>query len=160
MGERPTAAVITTALSSVIAASRARVWRAITQPAEMIRWDEAMLALLAPADGYPRVGQRIRWRYRLGAVPVVFHDRPMEVVASSRLRSYVSVGLFRFDQTWSLSDDQEVVSERTRLSLRLAASNTIAVVGGTIDRFDVRRMAAEYVDTKLRAVQQWCENRP
>jgi hypothetical protein len=33
-------------------------------------------------------------------------------------------------------------------------------VGGTIDRFDVRRMAAEYVDTKLRAVQQWCENRP
>lgn len=148
-------AVITTALAVPVGAPRARVWRALTDPAEVIRWDESLLALLAPAGDYPRVGQHVRWRCHLGTVPVVLHDRPLEVILEQRLRSDVSMGLFRFDQTWSLADEAE---ERTRLGLRLAASNSIAVVGGAVDRFDVRRMAAEYVDTKLRALQKWCES--
>jgi uncharacterized protein YndB with AHSA1/START domain len=151
-------AVITTALAVPVGAPRARVWRALTDPAEVIRWDESLLALLEPADDYPLVGQHVQWRCHLGAVPVVLHDRPLEVVARQRLRSDVSMGLFRFDQTWSLADEVEG-SERTRLGLRLAASNSIAVVGGEVDRFDVRRMAAEYVDTKLRSLQKWCESR-
>ncbi len=63
------------------------------------------------------------------------------------------MGLFRFEQTWSMVDDEE----HTRLGLSIAAENSIPVVGGSVDRFDVRRMAAEYVDTKLRALQKWCE---
>jgi hypothetical protein len=34
------------------------------------------------------------------------------------------------------------------------------VVGGLVDRFGVRQMAAEYVVTKLRALQGWCELQP
>ena len=157
MGERPGGAVITTALSAVVGAERARVWRALTEPAEVIRWDGAMLALLEPADGYPRIGQPVRWRCQLGNVPVVLEDRPREVLAGARLRSDVAFGLFRFSQTWSLADEPGEGAARTRLSLRLAAASSIPVVGGSVDRFDVRRLAAEYVDAKLRGLQRWCE---
>jgi uncharacterized protein YndB with AHSA1/START domain len=151
--------VITTAMSAAIAASRERVWRAITDPAEMIRWDEQMLALLEPVEGYPEVGQRVRWRYRLGTVPVVYRDRPTEVVQGERLRSRVDLGLFRFQQTWSLiSESGGGGSERTRLGLHLSADNSIPVVGGAVDRFGVRQMAVELVDGRLRALQKWCEN--
>ena len=43
------------------------------------------------------------------------------------------------------------------MGLHLAAGNSIAVVGGMVDRFDVRRLAAEYVDGKLRGLRAWCE---
>ncbi len=147
------AAVITTALAISVASPRARVWRALTDPAEMIRWDESLLALMEPAEGFPQVGQHVKWRCSVGTVPVVLHDRPFEVVCQERLRSKVAMGLFRFEQTWSLADDEG----RTRLGLSITAENSIPVVGGSVDRFDVRRMAAEYVDTRLRALQKWCE---
>ena len=151
--------MITTALSAVVGAARDRVWQALTDPAEVIRWDESMLALLEPARDYPQVGQHVRWRTHLGAVPVVLHDRPLEVVPEERLRSSIAMGLFRFDRTWSLHGDNGD-GRRTRLGLRLAASSAIPVVGGLVDRFGVRQMAAEYVDTRLRALRVWCERNP
>ena len=87
MGERPAAGVITTALSAVIHAPRSKVWRALTTPAELIRWDKAILALLEPADDFPAVGGEARWRYQLGSVPVEMRDRPLEVVTGRKLRS-------------------------------------------------------------------------
>ena len=125
----------------------------------MIRWDEQMLALLEPVESYPQVGQHVSWRYRLGTVPVVLHDRPTEVVPQERLRSRVDLGLFRFDQTWSLvSEISKGNIERTRLGLHLSAHNSIHVVGGTVDRFGVRQIAVEYVDGRLRSLQEWCES--
>jgi uncharacterized protein YndB with AHSA1/START domain len=148
--------VITTALSTVIGAARSRVWRAISNPDEMLRWDEPMLALLEPADDYPCVGTDVRWRYRSGGVSLLLRDRPLEVVPEQRLRSAVALGSFRFEQTWTLVDEAGD-EPRTRLGLKLAAANTVPVLGETLDRFAVRRMAAEYVDAKLHGVQKWCE---
>lgn len=153
MADKPAAGVLTTAFSALIHAPRERVWQALTSPAELIRWDKAILALIEPADDFPAVGSRIRWRYKLGSVPVELRERPLEMVPEARLRSNVSLGLFRFEQTWQLASDRDA----TRLGIHLAANNSIAVVGGTVDRFDVRRLAAEYVDGKLRALRQWCE---
>ena len=150
--------MITTALSAVIGAARAQVWRAIIDPTQVIRWDEPMLALLEPAKAYPRVGQHVRWRYHLGAVPVVYHERPVEVVPERRLRSTIAMGLFRFQQTWSLVDENGD-PQRTRLGLRLTAANAIPVMSGLLDRFAVRHLSAEYVDAKLHALQEWCESR-
>jgi len=150
--------VITTALSAVIGVAREQVWRAIIDPEQVILWDEPMLALLEPAKAYPRVGQHVRWRYHLGRIPVVYHDRPVEVIPERRLRSKIAMGLFRFQQTWSLVDERGN-PQRTRLGLRLTAANAIPVVSGLIDRFTVRRLSAEYVDTKLHALQEWCESR-
>jgi uncharacterized protein YndB with AHSA1/START domain len=146
-------------MSTVIGAARARVWRALTEAAEVVRWDERVIALEEPASEYPRVGRSVRWRYRLGSVPVLLHEQPLEVVPDSKLRSSVSLGLFRFDETFQLSSEPGD-GERTRLMLKLVASNSVPVVGGALDRFAVRRLAAEFIDAKLRAVQKWCEAPP
>jgi uncharacterized protein YndB with AHSA1/START domain len=151
--------VITTAMSTVIGAERARVWRALTEPAEVLRWDERVIALEDPATEYPRVGRSVRWRYRLGSIPVVLHEQPLEVVPDSKLRSTVALGLFRFDETFQLSSEPGD-AERTRLMLKLVASNSVPVVGGALDRFAVRRIANDFIDAKLRAVQKWCEAPP
>lgn len=143
-------------MSTVIGAGRARVWRALTEPAEVVRWDERVVGLVEPAAEYPRVGRRVRWRYKLGAIPVVLSECPLEVVPDSRLRCAVALGLFRFDETFQLAREPGDV-ERTRLTLKLVASNSIPVVGGALDRFAVRRLANEFIDAKLRAVQKWCE---
>jgi uncharacterized protein YndB with AHSA1/START domain len=149
-------AVITTALSALVEAPPSQVWRAITDPAEVVSWDEPVLALLDPADGYPRVGRRVCWRYHLGTVQILAHDEPLEVVDGERLRSAVALGPFRFDQTWSLAPDGG--PGRTQLGLRLASANVIPTLGGSFDRFDVRRLAAEYIDSKLRSLRRWCES--
>ena len=60
-------------MSVVINANRPSVWRALTTPSELIRWDDRLLELLESAEGYPSPGQHIRWRYRLGTVRVVMH---------------------------------------------------------------------------------------
>jgi uncharacterized protein YndB with AHSA1/START domain len=149
------AAVISAALSAVVERDRGRVWQALTTPAELIRWDDALVELLEPAAVYPEVGRPLRWRYRRGSLSVVLHDLPVEVTAPERLRSAVTLGLFRFDQVWTLSPEPGGAA-RTRLRLRVSAENAIPVVGGLVDRFAVRRLAWEYADARLRALQRWC----
>jgi hypothetical protein len=90
---------------------------------------------------------------------VVLRDRLVEVVPQERLRSAIALGLFRFDQTYSLAREKGEAG-RTRVTLKLVASNSVPVVGGLLDRFAVRRLAAELVDARLRALQKWCEDHP
>ena len=142
-------------MSAVIEADRQRVWRALTTPSELIRWDERILELLEPVDGYPRPGQHIRWRYRLGNVPVVMHDHPLEVSRHKKLRSKLALGLLRLESTHTLATNGD--ASKTRLSLKVLASNSAPVVGGIIDRFDIRRIATEFVDTRLRSLKEWIE---
>lgn len=146
-------------MSVAVSAARTRVWRAITVPDELIRWDERIVSLLDPPDGYPRAGQQIRWRYRLGAIPVTLRNSAVEVVPCERLHTAASMGLFRFDETFTLGleDDDP---KRTRLQLKLTSANSLAVVGGLLDRFAIRRLSSELVDRKLRCIQKWCENHP
>jgi hypothetical protein len=151
--------LITTALSTGVGAPRSRVWRALTDPAEIVRWDERAEGLLEPASRALAPGRVLRWRYRLGGVPLVFREEILEVVPEEKVRSAVRLGLFRFEQTFSLAVDPADAG-RTRLGLRLASSNAVPVVGGLLDRFAVRRQAAELADARLRALQKWCETHP
>ena len=146
-------------MSTGVGANRDRVWRALTIPEELIRWDEQLVSLLQPADGYPRVGQQVRWQYRLGATSVTLRNSLLEVVPKERLRSATKMGLFRFDETFTLSQENGL-PERTRLQLKLVVANSVPVVGGLLDRFAVRSLAVELVDRKLRSIQKWCENHP
>ena len=151
------AQVITSAMSTAITAGRERVWRALTTPSELIRWDDELIALLDPVPDYPQLGQQVRWRYRIGSVEIIVHQTIQEVQPGERLQSAICRGLFRFDETYTLAD--EVASpDRTRLSLKVVASNSTPVVGGEMDRFAVRRLSAELIDSRLRSVQKWCEN--
>jgi len=153
--------VITIALSTVIGAERERVWRALTRPAERIRWDERLVERLDPASGDPAPGQRMRWRYRLGAICVELLERPLQVRAPERLHCEQALGLFRFSVIYTLGVESGLpdrTSDRTKLSLRLTTPNSVAVVGGTLDRFHVRRVASEFLDSQLRGLQKWCES--
>jgi uncharacterized protein YndB with AHSA1/START domain len=149
--------VITSAMSTAITADRKRVWRALTTPDELIRWDSKIVALLDPIPDFPKPGQQARWRYRVGSVAIVIHQTVQEARLHERLQSEISLGQFRFDETYTLVD--EVASpDRTRLTLRIIASNSTPLIGGELDRFDVRQFSAQLVDSRLRSVQKWCEN--
>lgn len=155
--------MITIALSTVIGAERERVWRALTRPAERIRWDERLVELLEASPGDPRPGQTLRWRYRLGAIAVELQERPLEVRPPERLHCEGALGLFRFSVIYALGVESGAparTADRTKLALRLTTPNSVAVVGGSLDRFDVRRVASEFLDARLRALQKWCESTP
>ena len=141
-------------MSTVIGAPRERVWDALTTPAELGRWDPRVLAVRAAPAGPVREEDVLRTHYRVGALPVECRVQVLTQSPGTRLETDVTLGLFRFRETYLLSDESRT---QTRLSLRLAAPNAMPVVGGVIDRFDVRKMASARVDERLRALREWCE---
>lgn len=144
-------------MSTVIDSSTERVWRALTTPDELVLWDENMVAAADGVDSYPFQGQHARWRYRLGSVQLVMHDRPLEIEPPSRLRSQLRMGSMGYERTFSL---QPMANGGTRLSMRVITPNSIPLLGETVDRFDVRQMSTHQVDTTLRALRTWCEANP
>ncbi len=149
--------VITSTMSTLITAERDRIWRALTTPNELIRWDDQLVELLDPVPDFPKLGQQVRWRYRIGSVPIIVHQTVQEVLPGERLQSAISRGVFCFDETYTLADEV-AQPDRTWLSLKIVATNSTPIVGGSIDRFEIRRLSAELIDSRLRAVQKWCEN--
>lgn len=144
-------------MSTRIAATPARVWRALTSPEELVAWDERILAPVEIPDRYPFNGQHVRWRYRIGGVQLVMHDRPLEVTFQERLRRTIQIGSLRYEQTFQLAVEPGEPL-RTRLGVKLVASNSVPVIGDMLDRFDVRKFTSEHVDETLRAIQKWCES--
>ncbi|MCZ6784412.1 MAG: SRPBCC domain-containing protein [Proteobacteria bacterium] len=146
-------------MSTVISAARERVWRALTDPEERVCWDARLLASIdAPAD-YPFAGQHVRWRYRMGGIQMVLHDRPQTVVPPERLQSALAVGTLHMDQTLTLVAEKgngKGASPRTRLSMSVIAANSVPILGSVIDRFSVRELATDYIDETLRALEKWC----
>lgn len=148
--------MITIAMATVIDADQRRVWRALTEPGELVAWDTHLLGAVEEVDRYPDQGVSMRWRYRLGSVQVVLHDRVLEVRQPHQLRRSLRVGSLAYDQTYQLKSDPTVPA-RTHLSIHLTSENSIAIIGETVDRFTIRQLASEYVDETLRSVRSWCE---
>jgi uncharacterized protein YndB with AHSA1/START domain len=146
--------LITIAMSKVIRCPRARVWQALVSPGELIRWDTRRVSLDEPIPDYPAPGHRAHWRCAVGGVTLPHVEEPVEVVPGKRLRSSVHLGSFGFEETYTLSDEEP---DATRLSLRLATKNKLPLLGGELDRFDVRRLTVERVDDTLHWLQAWCE---
>src|SRR5690606_19971864 len=87
--------------STDIAAPPGRVWRALCDPEEVVRWDTTVLeALDAPPD-YPRPGQHVRWRCK--GTDTLLHDRPQHVEPERRLHSLLEYGHQRLDETYALT---------------------------------------------------------
>ena len=144
-------------MNTRIGAERERVWSALTNPTERVRWDGPLEGPLDVPPDHPRPGDHARWHYRLHGMPVILHERTLEVVEGKRVRSSMSLGPFRFDLAYTL--EPEDGGGRTRLSAALAASNVVPVVGGALDRFAVRRLAGEIVAQVLEDVRAHCNQR-
>ena len=152
--------MITTALAVVVAAERARVWRALTDPAEIVRWDETRTALVDRERSYPQIGERVRWRSKLGTVALVLNETPNEIEPPERFALTCKSGTLRFEQLYLLVGEpaDRAQAARTPVSLRLSSRNTLQLIGADIDRFEIRKLLIERTDCSLRALQKWCEN--
>lgn len=135
-----------------IAAPPSRVWRALCDPAEVVRWDAGVVeALDAPAD-YPRPGQYVRWRYRGGLVRIL-HDRPQEVVPERKLRSLLRVGPLHFDETYML----EPAGGGTKLTVTMEVATSIPVVGRLVERWYALPTSRRAVAISIQALARHCE---
>lgn len=93
----------------------------------------------------------------MGSVEITVSQTIRRIDPGERLESEYRLGLFHFDETYDLQTDP-VDAGRTRVSLRVTASNSIPFFGGSLDRFAVRKLSTELIDSRLRSVQKWCEN--
>lgn len=135
-----------------IAAPPSRVWRALCDPAEVVRWDAGVVeALDAPAD-YPRPGQYVRWRHRGGLVRIL-HDRPQEVVPERKLRSLLRAGPLRFDETYTL----EPAGGGTKLTVTMEVATSIPIVGRLVERWCALPTSRRAVAASMQALRRHCE---
>jgi hypothetical protein len=139
-----------------IAASLERVWRALTVPAEVAQWDSGIVEPIDAPPDYPQPGQCVRWRYRLGPLPLILEDRPSEVRENSTLRAFIRLGPFRFDETYELRSPEPAI---TLLSARLLLSSTVPVIGVLLERVVGGPLAKATVRSSLEAIRLHCESR-
>ena len=132
-----------------------RVWRALTLPAEVVQWDSGIIEPIDAPSDYPQPGQHVRWRYRLGPVPLILHDCPTEVLQDSTLRSSIVLGPFSFDETYRLRSPE---SSTTLLSARLTVSSNLPVIGLLLERVAGAPLARTTVRSSLRAIKRHCES--
>lgn len=147
---------LTLAMSTLVAASPARVWSCLTHPDQIRRWRPGALAMLDPAPAEPAPGRVLRLRCRITGVPVVLEERALEVAREERLHSSLRVGLFHCEETFTLAP-AGAGARRTRVGLRLVTSSEAPLVGEGLDRFEVRRFAAELASGSLAALRRCCE---
>lgn len=143
-------------MTTVVAAPRPAVWRALTSAEEIARWRPGVEATLEPRIETVHVGRRLRFRCRLHDVPVTLEERALEVVPGKRLRSDVRFGLFRCEETLSLTPTGPS-GGHTRVSLRISTPSETPLLGASLDRFAVRRFGTELANTCLHALRDWCE---
>ncbi len=137
-----------------IAADAERVWRALSIPAEVVCWDTGVVEPLDAPPDYPRPGQHVRWRYRLGPLPLILHDRPTQVEPVSILRSSIRLGPLDFDETYTLRDKG---SFATQLTAELSLASTFPILGSLFERIVAQPFARSTVRTSLAAIKRHCE---
>ncbi len=136
-----------------IAAPPARVWRALCDPAEVVRWDRGIAAALDAPPNYPQVGQHVRWRCTSGVFRVL-HDRPHEVVRERTLRALLQRGPFYYDETYTLSAQDA----GCRLTAALEARLPMGVLGWLFERMYLGARTRAAVEAALAGIKRVCED--
>ena len=135
-----------------IAASPARVWRALCDPAEVVQWDTGVTAALDAPSNYPQPGQHVHWRYSAGPFGIL-HDRPQEVAPERTLRSLITIGPFRFDETYTL----EPSDGGCRLTASMEVRAPLTALGWLFERLYLGPQSRRTVEASLRAITKHCE---
>jgi hypothetical protein len=151
-GSARLAGVYAFTVSVDIAASSARVWWALCDPAEVVRWDVGVCAALDAPPDYPQPGQHVRWRCRRGVFRIL-HDRPQEVVRERTLRSLLRVGLFYFDETYTLAAG----GGGCRLTAAMEVRLPLGVIGWVCERLYLGPHTRATVQASLDAIKRHCE---
>lgn len=139
-------------LTEDIEAPPARVWRALCDPAEVVQWDAGVEAALDAPPDYPRPGQHVRWRSRNGPFRVL-HDAPQAVEPQRTLRALLSVGPFRFDETYRL----EPHDSGCRLRAVMVVRAPVPLLGALVVRRYLGPRTRRDVAASLRQLKRHCE---
>jgi uncharacterized protein YndB with AHSA1/START domain len=140
-------------VSTDIEAPPACVWRALSDPAEVVRWDTGVVEALDAPQDYPQPGQHVRWRYSNGPFRIL-HDRPQEVVPERTLRSFISIGPAWFDETYTL----EPRAGGCRLSVAMRVRAPVPPLGWLLERLYVGPESRRTVTASLAALKRHCES--
>lgn len=140
-----------------IEAPSERVWRAITRPSEVVIWDGGIVEPLDAPPDYPRAGQHVRWRYRLGPLPMTLHDRPIQVEEGSVLRSFIHLGPFDLEETYTIHAEEIAT---TRLRVALSLSSAVPLLGIFFERVIGPSLARSTVRGSLADLKRHCEGTP
>ncbi|MBY0399942.1 hypothetical protein K2X89_06575 [Myxococcota bacterium] len=168
--------MITVALTATIDATEESVWRALLAPEARPRWDDRILGEIALQPSSHRVLHAFRrargvrdaalpaniprlscWRLRLAGIPLVMVEEILRIEGHERILGRISIGSMHFDQTFTVHAEHDPSGPRTRLGMKLVASNSIAVFGERVPRLEVQKIVIEYVDTTLRQLRKYCE---
>ncbi len=147
--------LLTLAFNAKVTAGPHQVWRVITHPAAFASWlpiHEGWIG--APPEAFT-LQRKLRFHSRLRNVRVAGELRLLEL-SPGRVRAHVRLGLFAFEARFSLGPEPGF-SGTTRIGLVLTLANEIAVVGGTLDRFAVRKLASEVAEQTLAALAAHAE---
>ncbi len=143
-GER---ALLTLAFTAKVAASPRCVWRVLSDPTAAAAWLPSFGGWIYEPRASLSARGELRFRSRLCGVPVQADVRVLEVKPGC-VRGLVRFGLLACEVKFSLSPEPGVAGV-TRIGLVLSVANRIALVGGTLDRFEVRRLASGLAEQVL-----------
>ena len=141
-------------ITTDIEAPVARVWRALCDPAEVVRWDTGVGEPLDAPRDYPQPGQHVRWRYANGPFRTL-HDRPREVVPERTFRSLISIGPLRFDETYTL----EPQGGGMRLSTAMRVFVPFLLGGPLTERLHAGPESRRTVAASMLALKRYCESK-
>lgn len=130
----------------VIGAPRQRVWRALTDPAEVCRWTGLEMADVP--GGYPTPGQHARWGLRVGPVTLTLHDRVVGVDPPARLAADLAIALVRVAEEYQL----DAGPGGTVLVSRNVVRSTIPGLGRL-----ARALVARDVRSSLASLAAFCQ---
>jgi hypothetical protein len=139
-------------VSVEIAAPASRVWRALCDPHEVVRWDSGVSAALDAPPDYPRPGQRIHWRYRSRLFPILI-DRPQEVVLEQKLRSILRLGPYHIDETYLLTP----VAPGCHLAALVGLEVRLPLIGALVERLYAGPAGRRGLQASLAALKSYCE---
>ena len=142
-------------VSTDVKAAPARVWRALCDPAEVVVWDTGVEEAVDAPDDYPQPGQHVRWRYSNGPFRIL-NDRPQDVLPNKRLRSLLTVGPFRFDETYTLKKN----GSGCQLTAEMDVSVPIPLLGPIFEQLFLGPASKHAVSSSLVAIKSHCEASP
>ena len=143
-GER---ALLTLTFTAKVAASPRCVWQVLSDPASAANWLPFFRGWIGePPTSISTLGA-LRFASRLRGACVTAEVRVLEVTPG-RGRLHARFGLFAFEARLALRPEPGLAGA-TRIGVVVSVANEIAVVGGTLDRFEVRRLASEIAESAL-----------
>lgn len=126
------------------------------RPAAVAHWLPSFEGWAEPPPLACSAGCALRFRTRLRRLPMRGELRVLEVTPG-RVRLQLRLGLFGLEARVSLGPEPGVEGA-TRIGLVVTIANEVALVSGSLDRFEVRKLASAIAEQTLAQLASYAEH--